>query len=34
MAKKGQKFKKYSLEIKMEIVEKYFSGIRRIHSNC
>lgn len=26
MAKKGQKFKKYSLEIKMEIVEKYFSG--------
>ena len=26
MAKKGQKYKKHSLETKMEIVEKYFSG--------
>lgn len=26
MAKKGQKFKKYTAEIKREVLEKYFSG--------
>ena len=32
MAKKGQKFKKYSLETKMEIVGKYLAGQGSAHS--